>query len=58
MIDTVREEEKKKQEEASTEHKGYREETKNKNLEETNHMRMMLEARQTKVTNSRKKKNL
>jgi len=45
MIDTVREEEKKKQEEASTEHKGYREETKNKNLEETNHMRMMLEAR-------------
>lgn len=51
MIETVKEEEKKKQEDANSEHQGYREETKNKNLEETNHMRMLLDSRQTKYYN-------
>lgn len=45
MIETVKEEEKKKQEDANQEHQGYKEETKNKTLEETNHTKMILDAR-------------
>jgi dynein regulatory complex subunit 2 len=45
MIETVKEEEKKKAEEAKNDHQTFREDTKNKNLEETNHMKMLLDAR-------------
>lgn len=48
MIETVKDEEKKKAEDAKNEHQAFREDTKNKNLEETNHMKMLLDARQTK----------
>ena len=51
MIETVKEEEKKKKDDANNEHQAFREETKNKNLEETNHMRMVLDSRQTKYYN-------
>ena len=45
MIDTVKEEEKKKAEDAKNDHQTFREDTKNKNLEEINHMKMLLDAR-------------
>ena len=51
MIETVKEEEKKKAEDAKNEHQAFREDTKNKNLEETNHMKMLLDGRQTKYYN-------
>ena len=38
MIETVKEEEKKKAEDAKNEHQAFREDTKNKDLEETSHM--------------------
>lgn len=48
MIETVKEEDKKKTEEAQNEFSQYKEETKNKNLEETNVMKIILETKQTK----------
>ena len=48
MIETVKEEDKKKTEEAQNEFSQFKEETKNKNLEETNVMKIILETKQTK----------
>jgi hypothetical protein len=48
MIDTVKEEDRRKAEEAKTEEQAFREEIKNKNLEELQHMKFNLEAKQTK----------
>ncbi|EGR27764.1 hypothetical protein IMG5_189650 [Ichthyophthirius multifiliis] len=48
MIETVKEEDKKKMEEAQNEFSQFKEETKNKNLEETNVMKIILETKQTK----------
>jgi len=45
MIDTVNTEETKKLEEIYNEHQSYREEVKNRNLEETNAMKMYLDSR-------------
>lgn len=51
MIDEINDEEKKKAEEAESDHQAFREETKNRNIEETNLMRSLLEAKQTKYYN-------
>lgn len=48
MIDTVKEEDRRKAEETRTEEQAFREEIKNKNLEELQHMKFNLEAKQTK----------
>ena len=48
MIETVKEEDRRKAEEIRTEEQAFREEIKNKNLEELQHMKFGLEAKQTK----------
>ena len=48
MIDTVKEEDRKKMEETKTEEQTFREDIKNKNLEEQNHLKFNLESKQTK----------
>lgn len=48
MIETVKEEDKRRFEENKTEEQGFREEIKNKNLEEQNHLKFNLESKQTK----------
>ena len=48
MIETVKEEDRRKAEEIRTEEQAFREEIKNKNLEELQHMKFNLEAKQTK----------
>ena len=48
MIETVKEEDRRKAEEIRTEEQAFREEIKNKNLEELQHTKFNLEAKQTK----------
>ena len=48
MIETVKEEDRRKAEEIRTEEQAFREQIKNKNLEELQHMKFNLEAKQTK----------
>lgn len=48
MIETVKEEDRRKAEETRTEEQAFREEIKNKNLEDLQHMKFNLEAKQTK----------
>lgn len=48
MIDTVKEEDKKKLDETKSEEQAFREEIKNKNIEDQNHMKLSLESKQTK----------
>ncbi len=45
MIDTVREEEQKKSNEANNDHQAFKEENRNKIIEEVNHMRMFLDSK-------------
>jgi len=51
LIETIKEEEKKYCEDEQNEFQALREEVKNKNLEEINHMKMLLDGRQTKYYN-------
>lgn len=48
MIETVKEEDRKKFEETKTEEQTFREDIKNKNLQEQNHLKFNLESKQTK----------
>lgn len=48
MIETVKEEERKKFEETKTQEQTFREDIKNKNLEDQNHLKFNLESKQTK----------
>lgn len=48
MIDTVKEEDKKKQDETKSEEQAFKEEIKNKNIEDQNHMKLSLEGKSTK----------
>lgn len=48
MIETIKEDEKKKQQDAKNEFSAFREETRNRTNEETNHMKLQLEARFSK----------
>ena len=48
MIETVKEEDRRKLEETKTEEQSFKEEIKNKNLEEQNHLKFNLESKQTK----------
>eukprot|EP00828_Plagiopyla_frontata_P038728 TRINITY_DN50839_c0_g1_i1.p2 TRINITY_DN50839_c0_g1~~TRINITY_DN50839_c0_g1_i1.p2 ORF type:complete len:143 (+),score=30.61 TRINITY_DN50839_c0_g1_i1:179-607(+) len=47
LIQTVKDEDRKKILDAESEHQQNREETRNRNMEDTNHMKMLLEAKQT-----------
>lgn len=51
MIAIVEEEEKKKQDEAQNENQSFKEEVKNKDLEDLNTMKLLLDARQNKYYN-------